>query len=178
MYKDSHPGPQYSGRCSLASVALSPKSDPGNCLWGGVSSDLTTHLFSGNCVLKRVPSLTAELPPQEPTFRERLQGARTFALPPRLSNQTEILLPGLSHLSSTALLFPQAGAGHLPLRFLVPGQLLLLRETAIWTGCKLLKEHSCHLQVCRSHGIVWGGVRTVLKACLKPRGKSPSFEES
>lgn len=87
MYKDGHPGPQYSGRCSLASVPLSPKSDTGNCLWGGVSSDLTTHLFSGNCVLKRVPSLTAELSPQEPTFRECLQGA--LALPPRLPEQAQ-----------------------------------------------------------------------------------------
>lgn len=96
MYKDGHPGPQYSGRCSLASVPLSPKSDTGNCLWGGISSDLTTHLFSRNCVLKRVPSPTAQLPPQEPTSRECLQGALlALPLPPRLSDQTEILLPGL-----------------------------------------------------------------------------------
>lgn len=178
MYKDGHPGPQ--GGCSLASVPLSPKSDIGKCVWGGIFSDLTTHLFSGNGALKRDPSLTAELPPQVPTHRECLQGALTLSLSaPSIPPDTEILLPGPSHLSSTALLFPRAGAGHLLLHFLVPGQLLLLRETAVWPGCRHSPRNTCLTpEVCRSHGIVWGGVRTVLMACLEPQGKSPSFKES
>lgn len=51
-------------------------------------------------------------------------------LPPP-QHQAQTLLPGLSVL---ALLFPQAGAGRLLLCLLVAGQ--LLRETAVWTGCR------------------------------------------
>lgn len=122
--------------------ALSPKSDTGKRLWGGVFS---------NCALKTDPSLTAQFPPQVPTHRECLQCALPLPLSPPPPPGTEILLPGLSHLSSTALLFPQVGAGCLLLHFLVPGQLLLIRETAVWTGCRQTPPGTPP-EVCRSQG--------------------------
>lgn len=124
--------------------ALSPKSDTGKCLWGGVFSELTTHLFSGNRALKRDPSLTAQLPPQVPTHRECLQCA--LPPPPLLPSPTR-------HRDSTSWAFsaqqptgrcwvpPPAFPGARPA---APSQ----RNSSLGRTGQLLQEHSHHPQKC------------------------------